>query len=669
MRAYVISFAALLAVSAFAQTEVEPCSQSPAGATRYVMILAGNRAGQQTTWQADDGYHACFEFNDRGRGPLTRTQYRLSADGIPTFVETHGNDYLKGPADESFSGGGGSARWKNKAEQGSSAAPGFYVSMFGPPDELAMLARALLKAPGQKLPLLPGGEARLEKVASATVSNGDKSQEVTDYAISGLGFSPAYIWLDSDKQMFAQVSGWSSITREGWESSAKQLDEIQDKLDDARYAELARKLAHKPAGALVIRHARLFDSESATIKPGMTVVVRGNRIESVAPDAAAKIPAGSQVIDAAGKTVMPGLWDMHVHLGGDDGLLNIANGVTSVRDLANDTDKLLAMRKSFDEGTAIGPRVVMAGIIDGPGPYAGPTKVLVDTPEAAKAAVDNYAKLGYVQIKIYSSVKPELVPVITAEAHKLGLRVSGHIPAFMTAEQAVNEGYNEIQHANFLALNFMFDEVKDTRTPARFTEVAKRTATLDLNSAPVQNFVKLLQERHITLDPTLNVFDDMFLARAGEVAPTLKEVADRLPVQVRRGALSGGLPVPEGMDQRYRDSFHALEKMVKMMYDAGIPIEAGTDSLAGFTLHSELELDVESGIPAPKVLQLATRGAAHIMSQEQVGVIAPGKLADIIVVNGRPDERMADIRKVETVIKDGVVYKPAELDEALGVRP
>ena len=633
------------------------------------MVLAGNRAGQQTTWEADDGFHACIEFNDRGRGPLTRTQYRLAADGIPTFVETHGHDYLKGPADESFSRGGGSARWKNKAEQGSSSKAGFYVSMFGPPDELALLASALLKAPEQKLALLPAGEARLEKVASETVGSGGNSQEVTGYAITGLGFSPTYIWLDRDQQMFAQVSGWASIIREGWEGSAKQLDEVQDNLDAARQQELARKLGHKPASELVIRHARLFDSESATIKPNMTVVVRGNRIESVGPDASAKVPAGAEVIDAAGKTVLPGLWDMHVHLGGDDGLLNIANGVTTVRDLANDTDKLLAMRKSFDDGTAIGPRVVMAGIIDGPGPYAGPTKVLVDTPEAAKAAVDNYAKLGYVQIKIYSSVKPELVPVITAEAHRLGLRVSGHIPAFMTAEQAVNEGYNEIQHVNFLMLNFMFDQVKDTRTPARFTEVAQRAATIDLNSPAVQNFVKLLQDRHITLDPTLNVFKDMFLARAGEVAPTLTEVADRLPVQVRRGALSGGLPVPEGMDQRYRDSYRALEKMVLMMYQAGIPIEAGTDSLAGFTLHSELELDAESGIPAPKVLQLATRGAARIMSKDEVGVIAPGKMADIILVDGHPDERISDIRKVRTVIKNGVVYQSADLDRALGVMP
>src|SRR4029077_14285588 len=132
------------------------------------------------------------------------------------------------------------------------------------------------------------------------------------------------------------------------------------------------------------------------------------------------------------------------------GMLDIACGVTSVRDLANDTDFLLDLRKKYERGAAIGPLIVLAGIIDGRGKFAGPTKVLVDNEQQAVAAVDNYAKLGYEQIKIYSSVKPELVPVIVRRAHEHGLRVSGHIPAFMRAEDAVRDGYDEIQHTNFL---------------------------------------------------------------------------------------------------------------------------------------------------------------------------------------------------------------------------
>jgi imidazolonepropionase-like amidohydrolase len=147
-------------------------------------------------------------------------------------------------------------------------------------------------------------------------------------------------------------------------------------------------------------------------------------------------------------------------------------------------------------------------------------------------------------------------------------------------------------------------------------------------------------------------------------------VADRVPAQVRRGFLYGGNAVPEGMDQRYKDSFRQMLKMLKTFYDAGIPIVAGTDSLAGFSLHRELVLYVDAGIPAPKVLQLATLGAARVMKRDQeLGSVAPGKLADVILVDGDPARQISDIYRVKTVVKDGVVYQVADLDRALGVKP
>ncbi len=365
---------------------------------------------------------------------------------------------------------------------------------------------------------------------------------------------------------------------------------------------------------------------------------------------------------------MAGLWDMHVHQGEVDGALNIAAGVTTVRDLANDTDFVMNLRNQFDKGEAIGPRVILAGFIDGSGPYAGPTKVLVDTEEQVRSAIDNYAKLSYVQIKVYSSIKPELVPIIVREAHKQGMRVSGHIPANMTAEQCVKLGYDEIQHANFLILNF-FPEVKDTRTPLRFTAVAENAEGLDLNSERVQNFIQLLKDHHTVLDPTVNVFESLFTDRPGTSSATVAAIADRLPPQVRRGYLNGGLPVPEGMDERYRLSFQKAKAFIGMLYKAGVPIVAGTDAMAGFTLHRELELYAESGIPNADVLRLATLGAATVMKrQDELGSLERGKLADIIIINGNPVDRISDIRNVTTVIKDGVVYQPAEIYKALGVK-
>jgi imidazolonepropionase-like amidohydrolase len=143
-----------------------------------------------------------------------------------------------------------------------------------------------------------------------------------------------------------------------------------------------------------------------------------------------------------------------------------------------------------------------------------------------------------------------------------------------------------------------------------------------------------------------------------------------LPVQIRRNFFYGGLQPPEGMNQRYLDSLQQMLKMTKALYDAGVPIVAGTDALAGFTLPHELELYEQAGIPAAKVLQLGTLGAARVMKRDKdLGSIAPGKLADMILVDGDPSAHVSDVRRVTTVVKDGTVFKAAELDEALGVKP
>jgi hypothetical protein len=382
------------------------------------------------------------------------------------------------------------------------------------------------------------------------------------------------------------------------------------------------------------------------------------------------VPDGAEVVPVKGKTLLPGLWDMHVHLGGVDGLLDIANGVTTVRDMGNQMETLLAMKKSFDDGTAIGPRVVLAGLVDGSGPYTAPIKDKVDTPAQAQAAVETYARAGYVQLKIYSSIKPELVPLLARLAHEHGMRVSGHVPAFMTAEQFVRDGADEIQHENFVFLDFLFDTVKDTRTPARFTAVAEHGAGIDPSQPRVKALLELFLEHHTVIDPTINVFETLFVARRGAILPGWADVADRLPAQVRRAFLGGGLPVPEGKDALYRDAFRSMLAMVKAQYDAGIPMVAGTDEMAGFTLPRELELWVEAGIPSAKVLQIATLGGARVMGRDrELGSVAPGKLADLIVVDGDPVADIHTLRRVETVVKGGVVYSVPALDRAIGVQP
>ena len=636
-------------------------------------MLAGSKVGFETSSQASDGsLQLYWEFNDRGRGPKINERIVLDKNDIPIELQNSGIDYLKAPVTETFSLKDGLASWKNRAEQGETkAAQAFYVSISGVPEESAILARALLAA-GGPLPLLPAGEASIEKRGSLKIEANGQSRTVVQYAVTGLDFVPDPIWLDQDGKFFAFVTGGIgfAVIREGWESAVPALGKAQEEIENGRAAYLAKTLAHKPTGPLVFVHANLFDAETATVQRNRTVVVKGERITAVGDDGKIAPPQGAEVVDAAGKMLLPGLWDMHVHLAPNDGLLDIASGVTSVRDLGNDSDHLLPMRDRFDAGTEIGPRVLLAALLDGRGPYAGPTKVYADTEQEARDDIDKYAKLGYVQVKIYSSIKPELVPKIAEIGHSHGMRVSGHVPAFMTAQQFVEDGADEIQHMNFILLNFMFDKVKDTRTPARFTEVAAHGAEIDPNSEQVKAFIKLLQEHKTVLDPTLNVFEAMFTDRPGKVTALYAAVADRMPVQIRRGFFYGGLAVPDGMDQRYRDSFHQMLKMTKAFYDAGIPIVAGTDALAGFTLPRELELYEEAGIPSAKVLQLATLGAARLMKRDQdLGSITPGKLADMILVEGDPTIHVGDVRNVRTVVKGGVVYQNADLFRALGVKP
>jgi imidazolonepropionase-like amidohydrolase len=652
----------------------------PVTAARYSFLLMGNLAGQQAVWTASDGtLHIFFQFNDRGRGPKTTSILKLAPDGIPVSEVITGNDYLKSPVNETYSLETGTARWKNDDEQGEKkiSAPAFYSSLNGAPLEIALLAQAALHNRG-KITLLPEGEARVQRMAQLDLTSTEKEstgnaaaghkEHVSLYAISGLDFSPTYVWLGDPGKFFASVDTWGSIVPEGWESSVQTLLDAQNKVKESRDADLATKLAHPAPGGIWFLHANVFDSETGKIVPDQLVVVNDNRITSVGK----KVTAGSVMpvlIDATGKTLLPGLWDMHAHVTDNDGLLNLAAGVTTVRDLANDTESLMARRQRIIDGKEIGTRIVIAGIIDGRGPYQGPTKVLVSTEAEARAAVDNYKRLGYVQIKIYSSVKPELVPAIIDEAHKNGLRVSGHIPAEMTAAQCVELGYDEIQHINFLILNF-FPEVKNTNTIARLVEPAKRGAGLDLTSPQVQSFIKLLQDHHTKLDLTLSIFEDQYLNRAGHIPIGFQPIASRLPAQVRRGLLSTGLVPPPGMDETYRKSFAKMMDFAGLLYRSGIPIEAGTDSMAGFALHRELELDVQAGIPPSQVLQNATLNAARIMSLDKdLGSITPGKLADLILVDGNPAVNISDIRKTVVVVKDGVLYNPAELYTELGVTP
>jgi imidazolonepropionase-like amidohydrolase len=642
--------AALPAASIAASAAPSSALPATGDTAEYTVLMAGRAAGRLRQWPDTGGaITTTFSFNDRGRGPDLRQTLRLDRNGLPSGMRLTGSNYLRLPVSESVETSGQVLAWRNESAAGRTP-PGaaFYLPIETIPTDIAVLARALQRSPTRSVPLLPEGTASVGTSEVRTITAGTRSMRVTRALISGLGLTPETVWLDEQGRLFASGSSWQMVIRRGFESAADDLVAAQ------------------------IDVSRVRDSIAVArrMKPSQTIIVRGETIAAVGDDGAVALPADVEIVDAANRAVLPGLWDMHVHVQDDDGILHLAAGVTTVRDLANDTDELTARVRRFDTGALLGPRVLKAGFMDGPGPFAGPTKVLVSTRDEARAAVEAYADRGYEQIKVYSSLDPALLPTIVRTAHQRGLRVSGHVPNGMTAEQMVRAGADELQHANFLFLNFLTDSAVDTRTPARFTTVARRAGSVDQRSEAMQKFIALLKERDVVVDPTLNVFESLFTSRPGTLDQASLPIAVRLPPVARRSLLTGGLPVSVALEPLHRASFIAMERLVKRLHEAGVRLVAGTDAMAGFSLHRELELYSEAGIPNLDILYIATLGAARVMKHDaRWGSIEPGKLADLVLVDGDPSQRMRDLRRAELVMKGGVIYVPDSLYASLGVKP
>jgi imidazolonepropionase-like amidohydrolase len=671
MRIVLVALVATIGCGSATPTPSPPATASAPQTLRYSVVTAGRTSGALEIRIEPDGRRlGHFTFTDRGRGPDIHAALVLDEAGAPRSFHASGHDYFKARVEERLEDDRGALAWKSTSEHGQApAGAGWYIPLNDGGTTAGALAQAVLRAKGRQVKLLPGGEAWLEDETTREIEIAGVKHRLRRIAIAGIGFQPGLTWLDEHNELFGYVSPWSSVIRSGAESAIPALLADDQAWQAARAARLAAQLAHKPpAAGLAIVHARLYDSERRTVTPDATVIVVGDRITAVGGPST-PVPPGARVIDAQGRTLLPGLWDMHVHLGDADGILHLAAGATTVRDLGNEIDDLSARVKRYDAGTEIGPRVLRAGLIDGPGPLAAPTGLLAGTADEARAAVTRLADAGYAQVKIYSSVSPDLVPVIAEAARARGLRVSGHVPFGMNAADAVERGFDELQHGNFLFLRFLAGAKDDTRTPLRFTLVAKRGADLDLAGPDVRRFLDLLAGRKTVLDPTLATFQGMLVSDPGELDPIYVPYESRLPAQIARGGRGGGLPAPEGQRAKFRASYAAMLKFVKLAWDRKIPIVAGTDNTPGLTLHQELVLYVQAGIPPADVLSLATLGSARVMGADrETGSIAVGKRADLVLVDGDPTTDIAAIRNTDVVVSRGVVYDPAELFAAVGMR-
>jgi hypothetical protein len=635
--------------------------------------MQGRQRGSLVVTTAPDGtISSVFDMQWNGRGPHAESTIHLAPDGTLASYEAHGHHMFGAPVDETFANSGGHAQWKSHEETGESAtsAPAFYVPLASDPETSGLLIEALIKAGGQ-LALLPGGAVRADKVGELTLQVAEKSRHVTAYAISGLNLTPDIRWVDDDGTWFGDANPRVALLPEGWESAADTLVAKRVEIERARDRQLAQQLAHTPPSAgLAFAHARVLDVEKGKWALDQTVVVVGDTIKAVGSSKTTKVPAGAETVDLAGKALIPGLWDMHSHLGNSSGALDIGCGVTTARDVGNDPDRLDDYKKRFDEGSAVGPHVLRAGFIEGRGDKAADSKITAETADEAKAGVDFYASRGYEQIKIYNSVKTELVPVITQEAHAKGMTVTGHIPVHMLANEAVKAGYDGIEHANMLFLNFMADHDTDTRTPLRFTLVGEKAADFDLTSKPVADFFAMLRAHRTVIDPTVGAFEDLLVGEQGKVIPGLEWVVDRLPVQARRDFLTGGLPSSsKEQGDTYKRSYDKMLHLVRALQDARITVVAGTDAMAGLMLDHELELFVRGGLSPADALRDATIVPARSMKLEKkTGSIAAGKVADLVVVDGDPLASIGDVRNVVTTVRGGVVFPAKATLDTVGVK-
>ena len=631
----------------------------------YDVVFRGKVSGTYEKWTlGEQQFTFLYNYTDRGRGPDFQEEISLNEWGMISAQSISGVNYRKTAVEELFNQKGNRAQWKNSREEKEDDFTGrqLYFRYDGSPAIYEILAQRLLESEEQKVDLFPNGSASLSGQRTVTLANGT---QVDLLMISGLDRNPTYVWM-KDGEMLGKIAGNLHIILKDMSELRPELKALQDEIEDDYLADIARQLTNE-IDKVLIKNVDVFTAKGTLIK-AQDVLVEDDQIKAIYPSTNDKtLAVGTKVLDGTNKTLMPGLFDMHTHNTKFRGILHLAGGVTSVRDLANNK-QLKDLSAQFDRNELIGPRIVtFCGIIDGSGPFANQRNV-VDNLEEGLAEIDIYKNLGYQQIKLYSSIRPEWVKPLADKAHSLGMRVSGHIPAYMTATQAIEQGYNEIQHINMLFLNFLSDTI-DTRTPLRHTMPAKHGKDLDLESKAYKDFVQLLKEKDILVDLTLGIFENMYLSNVGEVSPTYAAIAERMPLMNQRSFYSGGLP-KEGDDfTTYAQSFEKMLAVIKDLYEKGVKVVPGTDGLPGFLYHRELELYVKAGIPAADVLQLATIRSAEITGMSgTLGAIEVGKSADLILVDGNPIEDISDIRKVEWTMKDGYLFYAKDLYQTQGIQ-
>ncbi len=670
MRTKILTLALFLSsITLCAQVAVDQLAKPPAHAQQFSILSTAGTHGKASIWTTPDGTQWSREsILLRGQVWEMDQSIKLGADGMPSALIVRGVT-PQGDAAETFTITDGVASWKSPVDSGHQPYhPAFYVAEGGTNSGgTQVFIEALLKSPDKSMPLLPGGRARAEKLTDHTVGSGPNAKTVTLWAVTGLSPSPQPVWTTADGSFFGAVGGLS-ILPVGYEGDLIALDRAQDDALAARSPALVKALLKTPAGPVAFTHVRAF-VDGNHYAEDQTVVVDKSVITLVGAAASVPVPKDAQVFDGSGKTLVPGLWDSHMHVGDDSsGPFLLALGITSARDPGNDNILTLARAKRRTNGELLMPTVYPSMLIDGKGPNTAQVGTVVTSQQEAIAAVDKAKAEGFTGIKFYGTYNPAWVAPAAAEAHKLGLHVHGHVPAGMRPSQAIAAGYDEITHIYFVMMEAMPDSVVATSNGInRFNGTGRYAKDVNLNAPPISTLIQTMSQKKIASDPTLVVGESLFVPENGDLSPAYAPYVGTLPPVTERSFRQGGFAVPKDLTRAdFRKSFAKLSDLVALMHKNGITIVAGTDG-SGLELVRELELYVAAGFTPEEALEAATIAPAHMLGVDKTtGSIAAGKTADLVLVEGDPSKRIGDLRNTRTVMMGGKLMDADALREASG---
>jgi imidazolonepropionase-like amidohydrolase len=500
---------------------------------------------------------------------------------------------------------------------------------------------------------LPFGSVQIKKDGEDVLNYKNKPLTLDRYTISGLIWGNELVWTDKNGLLICLITN---------DAEADKLEMMREPYEELLSALISRAATYSmrlftaaiPKTAdgnkiIAIVGGTIIDVVNETTIPNSVVLVENGIIKKAGKAGQITIPANAKIIDAKGKSVLPGLWDMHAHFEQAEwGPAYLAAGVTSVRDCGNEFGYINAIQKAIDDGKGIGPKIYKAGIIDGKGPFALGIIQAATKAEAIKE-VDRYYQNGFVEIKIYSSVKPAIVKAICDEAHRLGLPVTGHIPNGMTLQQGVDSGMNMVNH-----IQYVYSVMK-----------RNKDRSINFDDSISKAAIKFIKEHHVVIDPTIGVFEMSFRSVKDDI--TIMEPAFySLPLPLQALFKNTGQDAKGAA--KYKPLYDGMMKTIKVLSDAGVTLVAGTDQgFPGYSLDRELELYVDAGLTPFQAIRTATIVPAQVLKMDKVtGSITPGKQADLIIVDGDPLSRIRDIRKVTTVMKAGRLYNPVQLHKLVG---